>query len=119
MENDIAPIVLTGLLKPGTNFDDLAWERFREGVDIHRIYGTQDAGASAALLRYRPGASLPYHVHTAHEHILVLSGSQHDGWREGRAGTVTIYPPGSGHAIVSAAGCVALAIWHGPVRFPE
>ena len=69
------------------------WEKFREGIDIHRLYDTA-GGPSAALLRYRAGAALQRHVHVGYEHILVLRGSQIDDAGEHVAGTLLVYQPG-------------------------
>ncbi len=57
---------------------ELAWQPFRERIEIHRLYGDGTAGASAVLLRYQPGGRVPWHEHVGHEHILVLAGSQRD-----------------------------------------
>ncbi len=94
--------------------DSLDWQPFRPGVDIHPIY-TSDCGAATALLRYQPGASVPYHDHTGYEHILVLSGSQVDGHRVYPAGSFVINAPGSHHAVTSPDGCLVLVIWEKPV----
>jgi quercetin dioxygenase-like cupin family protein len=94
----------------------LMWEKFREGIDIHRLYDTA-GGPSAALLRYRAGAALQRHVHTGYEHILVLRGSQIDDAGEHVAGTLLVYEPGSSHTVKSPGGCVVLIIWERPVAF--
>ena len=36
----------------------LAWRPFQPGVDIYRLYGDGETGASAALLRFRPGGAV-------------------------------------------------------------
>ncbi|WP_437738847.1 cupin domain-containing protein [Sorangium sp. So ce1335] len=97
--------------------ESVPWRRFREGVEIHRLYGSGDAGASAALLRYAPGASVPQHVHRGREHILVLAGSQSDERGHHRAGTLVVNSPGTRHSVSSAEGCIVLAIWEQPVVF--
>ena len=58
--------------------DELSWAPFREGVDIHRLYGDGITGPTAALLRFNKAAEIPMHVHEGYEHILVLAGSQRD-----------------------------------------
>jgi anti-sigma factor ChrR (cupin superfamily) len=92
------------------------WEYFRAGIEIHRLYESDD-GPSAALLRYAPGASLQRHIHRGHEHILVLRGSQVDDAGEHSAGTLLVYVPGTSHAINSPNGCTVLIIWERPVEF--
>ena len=99
--------------------DDLAWEPFRPGVDIYRLYPPEPDGAAAALLRYQPGATVPYHRHIGFEHILVLSGSQTDDNGTYTAGTLVVNPPGTRHTVSSPEGCIVLAIWAKPVQIEE
>jgi anti-sigma factor ChrR (cupin superfamily) len=94
----------------------VAWQPFREGVEIYPIYKSKQ-GCSAALLRYAPGSSVPTHEHPGYEHILVLSGEQKDEQHQYPQGTLVISPPGTSHAINSHSGCVVLAIWEKPVNF--
>ena len=110
-------IVIPNLFGPGTDFDNLAWQPFREGIEIIPLYGDAQGGPSAALLRYRAGAKLPAHQHLGYEHIIVLRGSQQDQNGVTPAGTMSINLPGSSHRVFSEQGCVALAIWEKPVQF--
>ena len=110
------PIVLPQLAKRALA-TDFAWSPFRPGIQIHRLYGNSDSGPSAALLRYSPGASVPYHRHEGYEHIHVLHGAQVDAGGSYAAGTLIVNPPGSGHEVHSPDGCVVLVIWERPVRF--
>ena len=96
--------------------DQLNWSPFRDGVEMHQIYH-HSGGSSAALLRYAPGASVPMHEHTGHEHILVLSGSQIDERGEHLAGTLVVNPPGTRHTVSSPRGCVVYVVWSSPVVF--
>ena len=98
---------------------ELGWEHFRDGIEIHRLYGDGVEGASAALIRFQPGASVPLHEHTGYEHILVLSGSQRDESGTSATGTLVVNAPGTRHRVVSDEGCVVLAIYELPVRFLE
>lgn len=107
-------IRLPALLAGG--WRDLAFAPFRDGVTLHRLYAVE-GGASAALLRYAPGAAVPLHEHTGHEHVLVLDGSQDDDAGRLAVGGMAINLPGSRHAVRSETGCVALVIWERPVRF--
>ena len=109
--------LLAGLFDP-TKLDGLAWQEFRPGVEIFPIHGSGDAPA-AALLRYRKGARVPRHLHPAHEHIVVLSGSQSDDNGRYGAGTVVVNLPGTRHSVLSEDGCVVLAIWERPVVIEE
>ena len=98
------------------------WRAFRDGVDILPLYGNPQVGgeASAALLRYSPGARVPRHAHPGFEHIIVLDGAQHDAAGTYGPGTCVISSPGTEHAVASEHGCIVLAIWNQPVCFlPE
>lgn len=113
-----APIVLEAIMDIASRADELDWKPFRDGVDLHQLYGTMGApGPSACLLRFQPGARVPHHTHTGYEHIVVLAGGQTDDRAHYAAGTVLISPPGTGHAIVSDQGCIVLAIYQAPVEF--
>ncbi len=107
---------LTNLWGQGTDWTRFAWEPFREGIEIARLYGEAAAGASMALLRYAPGANVPKHVHHGLEHILVLEGSQRDEGGVHSAGSLLVHGPGTTHSVVSDTGCVVLAIWERPVE---
>lgn len=109
--------VIADLLRPDRDFADVAWQPFRPGIEIARLYGKGDSGPAAALLRYAPGANVPAHHHPGGEHILVLRGSQRDERGTYRAGTLLVHGPGTRHAVTSDEGCVVLAIWNEPVQF--
>jgi anti-sigma factor ChrR (cupin superfamily) len=109
------PLVITALLQR-IQSGDIAWEPFRPGVTIARLY-QHDDGHAAALLCYEPGATVPHHRHPGYEHILVLSGTQVDERGTHPTGTLVINTPGSSHAVSSPTGCVVLAIWEQPVQF--
>jgi anti-sigma factor ChrR (cupin superfamily) len=108
---------MTGLFQIEKIQDKIPWKPFRDGVEIHHLYGDGVSGPSAALLRYREAASVPLHEHLGYEHIIVLSGSQSDQNGEASAGTLTINPPGTRHKLTSDAGCIVLAIYEKPVKF--
>ncbi len=112
-----AIIELPGLLRMAENPDTLSWEPFREGVEIHRLYGDGLTGPSAALLRYHGASRVPRHHHEGYEHILILAGSQRDEHGHIPAGTLRIHPPGTSHEVFSEAGCLVLAIYEKPVLF--
>lgn len=89
---------------------------FRDGVEIFWIR-SDDPGV--ALLRYAPGASVPRHLHTGLETILVLEGSQSDERGTYPAGSLVLNPEGSVHSVRSDEGCVVLIEWERPVRILE
>jgi anti-sigma factor ChrR (cupin superfamily) len=98
-------------------FRRAAFEPFREGVEIAHLQRPNRDGSSAlALLRYRPGASVPRHEHTGLETILVLDGSQSDERGTYLAGDLVLNPPGSIHRVWSDEGCTVLISWAAPVR---
>ena len=121
VEPDVSPtysrIELTDLFEISKNADAIAWQPFRDGVEIYRLYGDGVSGPTAALLRYTADGMVPLHEHTGYEHILVLSGSQRDQNGTANAGTLTINAPGTRHSVVSEGGCIVLAIYEKPVRF--
>lgn len=94
-----------------------SYEPFRSGVSICVL--RQD-DPKVALLRYEPGASVPYHRHPGLEVIQVLDGSQSDDRHTYGVGDVVLNPPGSAHRVWSTTGCVVLILWERPVEFvPE
>ncbi|MEM9104547.1 MAG: cupin domain-containing protein [Pseudomonadota bacterium] len=65
------------------------------------------------------GASVPRHLHTGLETILVLEGTQSDERGDYPAGSVILNPKGTVHSVWSATGCVVLIQWQLPVEFLE
>ena len=112
-------IELEQLFNIGERQDEIPWEPFKPGVEIHRLYGDGLSGPSTALLRFRTTGVVPLHEHTSYEHIIVLAGSQRDANGTAEAGRLMINPPGTRHRIVSEAGCIVLAIYERHVRFLE
>ena len=93
------------------------WESLREGVDILRLWGEPDTGASATLLRYKPGAHVPRHRHSGFEVIFVISGSQSDERGTYPSGSLVINPDGDEHSVRSDEGCTVLILRERPVEF--
>lgn len=98
---------------------DLRFEPFRPGVEIFPVIAGGEEQASVALLRYAPGASVPWHWHQGLETIVVLEGSQSDERGRYVAGDLTTNPAGTGHSVWSVDGCVVLIQWERPVRMAE
>ena len=92
------------------------WRPFRDGVEISEIMSGTPA---VAMLRYKPGASVPRHLHTGLETIIVLEGTQSDERGDYPAGSVILNPEGTTHAVWSTDGCVVLIQWQRPVEFIE
>ena len=109
---------LQNLLSSADARKTLAWEFFREGVQVSWIYRLEEKGGpSSAFLKYEPGAEVPLHSHTGLEHILMLEGSQTDENGTFHKGDIIINPPGTRHSVYSRDGCELLAVWHAPVKF--
>jgi len=96
----------------------LPWQFFREGLEIVPLSPTGQIDDVAALLRYRAGASVPYHVHLGIEHVLVLNGSQEDEHGRYSCGASTTNPAGTAHSVTSSEGCVVGIVWERPIEFP-
>jgi anti-sigma factor ChrR (cupin superfamily) len=94
---------------------DLAFEHFREGIEVHWLLQGSDAEPSVAILRYRPGASVPRHRHPGLETIMVLEGTQSDESGDYAAGTVVLNPVGTEHSVWTKDGCLVLIQWALPV----
>ncbi len=113
-----APVIeLRNLFDIVANQDQYPWEHFREGVDIHRLYGDGLNGPTAALLRFGENSPIPPHVHEGYEHIIVLQGSQTDETGTIQKGTLRVHAPGTVHTGTAEAGCIVLAIYEKPVKF--
>jgi len=97
--------------------DPQAWELFRDGVEVHWFYQTNEDGPASALLKYAPGAVVPLHEHAGYEHILVLHGAQQDEHGAHNKGELTVNPPGSSHSVSSSGGCIVYAVWERPPVF--
>jgi anti-sigma factor ChrR (cupin superfamily) len=93
------------------------WGRLRAGVDMLRLAGDGETGASVALLRYRPGAKVPAHRHHGFEAIYVLEGAQSDENGTYEAGTLVVNREGGGHSVWSDEGCLVLIVWERPIEF--
>lgn len=114
-----APAVLSGLINDPAGLSGLAWEPFRDGIEVFWIYRTPDGGPAAALLRYRPGARVPRHWHAGWETIIMVEGSQADDHASYGPGSIIANPPGTEHHMVSPEGCTALLIWEKQPVFIE
>ena len=107
-------VYLPGLISGG--WRDMLFRPFRDGVDISEIKTGMPA---AAVLRYQPKASIPYHMHRGLETIIILEGVQSDEFGDYPTGSVILNPEGTKHSVWSTEGCVVLIHWQKPVRFIE
>ncbi|HXJ02309.1 MAG TPA: cupin domain-containing protein [Micropepsaceae bacterium] len=103
---------------PARTWDDLPWTHFHDGIESVELSSPKGGDATAALLRYRAGASVPHHLHEGDEHIVILSGSQRDERGFYGCGATVFNPAGSAHSVISSEGCVVGICWEKPVSFP-
>lgn len=106
------PVAMQGFLPD--SWRDLAFEPFRDGVEICHLWR---GGPDVALLRYARGAAVPLHRHAGLETILVLEGTQSDDFGTYVTGSLVFNPAGSEHRVWSESGCVVLIQWERPVIF--
>ena len=104
---------LTAITDFMENWQDLPFEPFREGVDVHYI---KQGAPALAILRYAPGAQVPLHLHTGLETILVLDGAQSDERGTYGKGALILNPEGTTHSVWSETGCAVLIQWERPVE---
>ena len=81
------------------------------------LYRNDAAGEMTVLLKWEPGAKLPFHRHPEIEQTWVLEGSFYDHDGICRAGQFVWRTPGSMHETHSDEGCVILAIYRKPNIF--
>ena len=93
----------------------LTFAPFRPGVEICKLVDGGAEGASVAVLRYQPGAAVPWHLHQGLETVLVLEGSQSDESGCYQAGSIVFNEAGTEHSVWSDDGCVVLIQWERPV----
>ena len=113
MQHNRPNLAFPALLDGG--WRDLAFEHFRDGIEAHWLLRGGEAEPSVAVLKYRPGASVPRHRHAGLETIVVLEGTQSDDNGDYPAGSVILNPVGTEHAVWTKDGCVVLIHWALPV----
>jgi len=99
---------------------DLSWEPTQfDGISIKVLYEDKAKGEMTCLLRWEPGARLPFHMHPEIEQSWVLEGSfsDHDGTC--RAGEYVWRHAGSMHETYSEEGCTILAVYRKPNVFAK
>ena len=110
----VKPLCVADFIYGG--WKELPFQPFRDGIEISEIVTGSPA---VALLRYQPGASVPRHMHTGLETIIVLEGTQSDERGDYPAGSVILNPQGTVHSVWSTDGCVVFIQWQLPVKFLE
>ena len=87
------------------------------GIKMKVLYRNDSVGEMTVLLKWEPGACLPFHKHPEIEQSWVLEGSFYDHDGICRAGQFVWRKPGSMHETKSDEGCVLLAIYRRPNIF--
>ena len=99
---------------------DMEWAPSQfPGIQIKVLYKNDEAGELTCLLKWQPGARLPFHMHPEIEQSLVLEGSfsDHDGIC--RKGEYVWRHAGSMHETYSEEGCTILAVYRKPNIFAK
>lgn len=97
---------------------DMEWKPTQfDGVQIKVLYQDESKGETTCLLKWAPGASLPFHRHPEIEQTWVLEGSFYDHDGIARAGEFVWRKPDSRHETKSDEGCIILAIYRKPNIF--
>ncbi len=90
-----------------------------EGIQVKVLYENKDEGEMTCLLKWEPGATLPFHKHPELEQSFVLEGSFYDHDGICKAGEFVWRHPGSYHQTHSDEGCVLLAVYRKPNMFQD
>ncbi len=88
-----------------------------EGIQIKVLYENKDIGELTCLLKWEPGATLPFHKHPEIEQSYVLEGSFYDHDGICKAGDFVWRHAGSFHETKSDTGCTLLAVYRKPNVF--
>ena len=115
---------LSGKLQPtpgGSTYVDPATMEWQPSqfpkIAMKVLYRDEAKGEMTVLLKWEPGASLPFHKHPEIEQSYVLEGSFYDHDGICKAGQFVWRTPGSMHETHSDEGCVLLAIYRKPNVF--
>ncbi|MCY1214875.1 ChrR Cupin-like domain protein [compost metagenome] len=96
----------------------IEWEPSQfEKISMKVLYRNDEAGEMTVLLKWEPGAVLPFHKHPEIEQSYVLEGSFYDHDGICRAGQFVWRQPGSLHETHSDEGCLLLAVYRKPNVF--
>lgn len=101
----------------GGSFESLSWKTVIRGIEEVRLPDLAGA-AKVALMRIRPGVSVPQHTHEGAEFTLVLSGGFSDARGHFERGDLSITGAEIDHRPVADAGedCIVLAVTTAPLR---
>ena len=100
------------------NPNEMEWKPSQfEGIQIKVLYENKAEGELTCLLKWEPGATLPFHKHPEIEQSFVLEGSFYDHDGICKAGEYVWRRPGSFHQTHSDEGAVLLAVYRKPNIF--
>ena len=115
---------LAGKLEPtkgGSTYVDpsqMEWQNSQfDKIQMKVLYKDDAIGEMTVLLKWEPGAVLPFHKHPEIEQSYVLEGSFYDHDGICRAGQFVWRKPGSLHETRSDEGCLLLSIYRKPNVF--
>lgn len=87
------------------------------GIEKKVLLEDPESGLTTLLMRWAPGAELPYHEHVRIEQTYVLEGSLVDDDGAATAGNFVWRPPGSRHVVRAPEGALLLAFFLQPNEF--
>jgi len=100
--------------------DEIEWKPTRfDGIEIKVLYQDKEKGEMTCMLKWAPGATLPFHRHPELEQSYVIEGSFYDHDGICHAGEYVWRKPGSKHETHSDEGCVILAVYRKPNLFRD
>ena len=98
--------------------DDMEWTPSQfPRIQTKVLFRDDEEGSMTVLLKWEPGAVLPFHKHPEIEQSWVLEGSFYDHDGICRAGEFVYRRPGSMHETKSDEGCILLAVYRKPNVF--
>jgi quercetin dioxygenase-like cupin family protein len=82
-----------------------------EGISVISLhYDEEKQRSTTILLKFEPGATYPYHNHSAGEEIFVLEGEAILEHMKLSQGDYLYTPPGFKHSVTTKTGCVMLFV---------
>ncbi|HCA18910.1 MAG TPA: anti-Sigm factor, ChrR [Alcaligenes faecalis] len=98
--------------------ESMEWQPSQfDKISMKVLYRNDAEGEMTVLLKWEPGAVLPFHRHPEIEQSYVLQGSFYDHDGICRAGQYVWRHPGSLHETHSDEGCILLAVYRKPNVF--
>jgi len=98
--------------------EEMEWSPSQfENIAMKVLFRDDEEGSMTVLLKWEPGAVLPFHKHPEIEQSFVLEGSFYDHDGICRAGQYVYRHAGSMHETKSDEGCLLLAVYRKPNVF--